>query len=100
MMSLDVRVFGMDRVTVRRWLRNGVERVTPYGTYVGYYEENGFKAYQRVAVGGGFQTTRWRFDGSLFLQISESQFVDVGAPFLYGNGTDQTEPTAPWWNKE
>ena len=69
-----------------------------HGESVVWYVENGMKAWEvfhehdRIVF-----STNWDFHGRVTLQILHGTFRRT-PPWLWGV-TDQTEPTAPWWEE-
>ena len=66
-----------------------------------YYVESGYLAFVRRKVGNETHTTNWSLDGRVFKQWIFGLSVQERCepPWLWGV-TDQTEPTAPWWDEE
>ena len=93
--STEYQVRGWE--TIWRWKKNR------HGSLVAYYVENGFKAIEEVYENGEVRITRWRNDGRLMDQemrnFEKSDEDDTTGPWLWGK-SDQTKPTAPWWDHE
>ena len=80
---------------VRRWEPGDVA----HGKQVFFFRESGLKAHEGVwQRGWPFKFTSWNSDGSVKEQYS-LQGRRESPPWLWGV-TDQTEPTAPWWEEE
>ncbi len=77
--------------------------LVPHGEFVSYYVENGYKASEGKLFGWDLETTQWAFDGTVKYQVrargDNPQITKHSPPWLWGV-TDQTEPTAPWWNEK
>ena len=94
-------------VTVKRWSSLETERFKQpifHGPAVLYYRENGFKAAEGEAKNGVFiRTTLWDIDGTVRIQDeSDEQGMPIegrASPPWHWGVTDQTEPTAPWWDE-
>ncbi len=90
-------------MTVRRWGRDGSSSAmpTPYGNAVGYYTESGFKAVEWHHTKNESRGTYWNPEGIIFRQRREGEESQMRlAPPWSWDMTNQTEPTAPWWEKE
>ncbi len=74
-----------------RWTGKPLQRLQ-----VGYYVENGFKALEVIPDVG--RDTAWNYDGTVKFQKRPGVLKD-SPPWWFGV-TDQTEPTALWWNKK
>ena len=74
-----------------------------------WYVENGYKAGEFLKVDGILRITDWHIDGTVagqILEVGDDRAVDsikggskTEPPWWWGV-TDQTEPTAPWWDHE
>ncbi len=89
------RVYGW--ATVKRWTHPTVQ----HGNLVCYFVENGFKAKEEEYKDGRVtKGSEWNFDGTVSRQIrSPWGRGRTSPPWLWGV-TDQTEPSAPWWNEK
>ena len=92
-------------VRVKRWTEPSVE----HGELIVYHEHTGFKAADAQYIDGQLaKSTSWYPNGTVSLQwdyFDESGRVtnvpvSRDEPPWWWGVTDQTEPTAPWWNSE
>ncbi len=67
--------------------------------WVFYYVDSGFKAEEGEEAGMYSKKTVWNFDGTVRDQIRPDGHPRSDPPWWWGV-TDQTEPTAPWWNEK
>ncbi len=72
-----------------------------------FYCETGFKAFEQLYEAGRIaRTTVWNRNGTVKRQTEvkfDGQIPSVGhrgSPPWWWGVTDQTEPTAPWWNEK
>ncbi len=86
---------------VKRWARSS----GPVGRSTLYFQ-NGLKAVEyQFEDGILLRCTHWNFDGTVLLQRVNYYSIDgtikerTAPPWLW-DVTDQTEPTAPWWNEK
>ena len=96
---------------VRGWetVKRGSQPYLRHGPCILYYVENGFKAEESFYENNTLvRSTIWNIDGLVVAQTKGQQPLfppweghwPKRSPPWWWNVTDQTEPTAPWWNKE
>ena len=79
-----------------------------HGITLAHYLDTGFKSVESEWKDGiTFSSTSWNLDGTVHEQLRENSLPGRRVPLLgkssppwWWNVTDQTEPTAPWWDHE